>query len=49
MKCIYEDITTKEDLLQKDDRDLILKDVFGDVEHGLDVINKINEEVFDAL
>ena len=49
MKRIYEGITTKELFLQKDDRDLILKDVFGNVEHGLDVINKINEEVFDAL
>lgn len=49
MKCIFEDITTKEHFLQKEDKDAILAAVFGDTMTGMSVINGIPEDVFDAL
>ena len=49
MKCIFEDITTKELFLQKEDKDAILCSVFGDVETGNSVIGGIPDDVFESL
>ena len=49
MKCIFEDITTKDLSLQKEDKDAILLSVFGDVDTGNSVIGGIPDDVFESL
>lgn len=49
MKRIYKGIKTKEDLLNHVERDLIIKEIFGDLRYGVQVINNITKEVFDTL
>jgi hypothetical protein len=49
MKKIYEDISTKATFLEREDRDLILKEVFGDSKIGLECIEGVPAEIFDVL
>ena len=49
MNRIYKGIKTKENLLNHEERDLIINEIFGDLKYGVKVINNISNEVFNAL
>ena len=47
MKRFYEGTDIKDDFMENENRDAILTEVFGDKEHGMEVLNEIDDEEWE--